>query len=106
LGLDGEKVFSPEKVVTRKTRRRLPLSSNHGSGRRGDLLLTVLYFPFRAVRRNSEVNSGFCLHWPAKHCVDTIVNRAPGFFGLDLTAIDSWVELALYAAGILHLFFS
>jgi hypothetical protein len=30
LGLDGEKVFSPEKVVTRKTRRRLPLSCNHG----------------------------------------------------------------------------
>jgi YVTN family beta-propeller protein len=33
LGLDGEKVFSPEKVVTRKTRRRLPLSCNHGPGR-------------------------------------------------------------------------
>src|ERR1700722_14385040 len=28
-----EKRLSPEKVVTRKTRRRLPLSCNHGPGR-------------------------------------------------------------------------
>ena len=40
-----------------------------------------------AVAHGSVISWQHIIHWPAKHCTATTVNRPPGFSGLDLSAV-------------------
>ena len=40
-----------------------------------------------AVAHGSVISWQHIIHWPAKHCTATTVNRPSGFSGLDLSAV-------------------